>query len=180
MGPGANNTNPWELGIQWLTGTGPRNQFFGPNDELTQLYREHDHVQDVIGFFDTWTRNGEYEIGHSYKYDYALSGFDGVWKYLKDYSTLLTLGSTGNLAYTYMGSHTVRMTPIRENADGSVVWRYTAHNESDIESATHPPVVGYTEWWSDNIGAPLNDWVGSSGPMSPTRQTIDFTVTLGP
>ncbi len=71
-------------------------------------------------------------------YDYQLSGFDGVGKYLTDYGTLATAGLTGNLAYTFLGSHQVRMTPVRENADGSVTWRYTAYNESDIESATHP------------------------------------------
>lgn len=112
--------------------------------------------------------------------DYTLGGFDGAWKYLQDYGTLSTAGLTGNLAYTFMGSHQVRMTPIRKNADGSVVWRYTAYNESDIESATHPPVIGYTDWWSNSVGSLVDKIVGDTGPLSPKTQVIEFDVTLGP
>jgi hypothetical protein len=177
----SNSTNPWELGWSWLTGTGPQSQCFGPNDEFTKLYREHANTKGVIAYFlSEWQRTGKYELGHTYMYDYQLSGFDGVGKYLTDYGTLTTAGLTGNLAYTFLGSHQVRMTPIRENADGSVTWRYTAYNESDIESATHPPVIGYTDWWSDTVGAFVDKVVGDEGPMSPKTQVIEFDVTLGP
>ncbi|MER6854034.1 ALF repeat-containing protein, partial [Streptomyces flaveolus] len=177
----SNSTNPWELGWSWLTGTGPQSQCFGPNDEFTKIYREHANTKGVIEYFlSQWQRTGKYELGHTYMYDYQLSGFDGVGKYLTDYGTLTTAGLTGNLAYTFLGSHQVRMTPIRENADGSVTWRYTAYNESDIESATHPPVIGYTDWWSDTVGAFVDKVVGDEGPLSPKTQVIEFDVTLGP
>ncbi|MGW7126542.1 ALF repeat-containing protein, partial [Streptomyces sp. NPDC054901] len=175
-----NSTNPWELGWNWLTGTGPRSQCFGPNDDFTRVYRDHEHTQKALAFFAGRTRDGNFELGRSYLYDYSLGGFDGAGKYLKDYGTLSTAGLTGNLAYTFLGSHQVRMTPIRTNADGSVVWRYTAYNESDIESATHPPVIGYTDWWSNSVGALVDKIVGDSGPMSPKTQVIEFDVTLGP
>ncbi|WP_225684611.1 ALF repeat-containing protein, partial [Streptomyces pseudogriseolus] len=176
-----NDSNPWELGWSWLWGDGPRSQCFGPNDEFTRLYREHTHTRGVIDYFlREWQRTGKYQLGHTYMYDYQLSGFDGVGKYLTDYGTLATAGLTGNLAYTFLGSHQVRMTPIRENADGSVTWRYTAYNESDIESATHPPVIGYTDLWSDTVGAFVDKVVGDEGPLSPKTQVIEFDVTLGP
>lgn len=175
-----NSSSPWELGWSWLTGKGQRSQCFGPNDDFTRVYREHQHTQDALAFFANRTRTGEYELGHALKYDYALGGFDGAWKYLKDYGTLSTAGLTGNLAYTFLGSHQVRMTPIRKNADGSVVWRYTAYNESDIESATHPPVIGYTDWWSNSVGSLVDKIVGDTGPLSPKTQVIEFDVTLGP
>ncbi|MDX3322907.1 hypothetical protein PV415_39100, partial [Streptomyces sp. ME03-5684b] len=176
-----NNTNPWELGWSWLTGSGPTSQCFGPDDEFTRLYREHSHTQGVLAYFlNEWQRTGKYELGHTYMNDYMLSGFDGAGKYMTDYGTLTTGGLTGNLAYTFLGSHQVRMTPIRENADGSVTWRYTAYNESDIESATHPPVIGYTDWWSDTVGAFVDKVVGDEGPLSPKTQVIEFDVTLGP
>jgi hypothetical protein len=175
-----NGNNPWELGWSWLTGKGPTSQCFGPNDDFTRVYREHEHTQEALAFFANRTRTGEYELGHTLKYDYSLGGFDGAWKYLQDYGTLSTAGLTGNLAYTFLGSHQVRMTPIRKNADGSVVWRYTAYNESDIESATHPPVIGYTDWWSDSVGSLVDKIVGDTGPMSPKTQVIEFDVTLGP
>ncbi|MEU7116404.1 hypothetical protein [Streptomyces sp. NPDC046182] len=175
-----NSTNPWELGWSWLTGKGPTSQCFGPGDEFTSLYRDHNFTKEVLAFFASRTQGGNYELGHTYMYDYTLSGFDGAGKYLQDYGTLSTAGLTGNLAYTFLGSHQVRMTPIRKNADGSVVWRYTAYNESDIESATHPPVIGYTDWWSDTVGAFVDKVVGDSGPLSPKTQVIEFDVTLGP
>ncbi|WP_348772302.1 hypothetical protein [Streptomyces sp. SS52] len=176
-----NNTNPWELGWSWLTGSGPRSQCFGPDDEFTGIYREHTHTKGVLEYFlREWQRTGKYELGRTYMYDYALSGPEGVGKYLTDYGTLATAGLTGNLAYTFLGSHQVRMTPIRENADGSVTWRYTAYNESDIESATHPPVIGYTDLWSDTVGAFVDKVIGDEGPMSPKTQVIEFNVTLGP
>ncbi|MZD59449.1 ALF repeat-containing protein, partial [Streptomyces sp. SID5606] len=176
-----NSNNPWELGWSWLTGNGPRTQCFGPNDEFTGIYREHEHTKGVLAYFlREWQRTGKFEMGHTYKYDYTLSGPEGAGKYLTDYGTLTTGGLTGNLAYTFLGSHQVRMTPIRKNSDGSVTWRYTAYNESDIESATHPPVIGYTEWWSDTVGAFVDKVVGDEGPLSPKNQVIEFDVTLGP
>ncbi|MFE3665489.1 ALF repeat-containing protein [Streptomyces sp. NPDC059164] len=178
--PSDNDTNPWELGWSWLTGDGPNSQCFGPDDDFTGIYRDHQNTKGTIEYFAGLTRSGNYELGHTYLYDYSLSGFEGAGKYLQDYGTLSTAGLTGNLAYTFLGSHYVRMTPIRENADGTVVWRYTAFNESDIESATHPPVIGYTDWWSDSVGAFIDDVVGDSGPMSPKTQVIEFNVTLGP
>ncbi|WP_461071295.1 ALF repeat-containing protein, partial [Streptomyces pseudoechinosporeus] len=175
-----NSTNPWELGWSWLTGKGPRSQCFGPDDEFTRLYRDHDETRKVFDYFLARMRSGNYELGHTYMHDYSLEGFEGVGKYLTDYGTLATVGLTGNLAYTFLGSHQVRMTPLRENADGSVVWRYTAYNESDIESATHPPVIGYTDWWSDTVGSFIDKVVGDSGPVSPKTQVIEFDVTLEP
>jgi hypothetical protein len=178
-----NDSNPWELGWDWLNGRGSRSQCFGPDDPFTALYREDDDTQRVIAIMLELQRGNtewEYELGHTYSWDYGLGGFEGISTYLGDLGAWNAYGQTGNLAYTYMGSHDVRMTPIRENPDGSVVWRYTAYNESDIESATHPPIIGYTEWWSDSVGSLVDDIVGGSGPMSRTTQVIQFEVTLGP
>ncbi|MER7765141.1 ALF repeat-containing protein, partial [Streptomyces sp. NPDC097619] len=175
-----NSTNPWELGWSWLTGTGPSSQCFGPNDDFTRIYREHQHTQNTLAAVAALTRSGNFQLGTTLKYNYSLGGFGGAGKYLQDYGTLTTAGLTGNLAYTFLGSHQVRLTPYRKNADGSVVWRYTAYNESDIESATHPPVIGYTDWWSKGPGKLITEIVGDSGPMAPKSQVIEFDITLGP
>jgi hypothetical protein len=44
-------------------------------------------------------------------------------------------------------------------------------NTSSIASATHPPVIGYTKWWNNNVGVPLNS-AFNSGPLSKTTQTF--------
>ncbi|PCG85149.1 hypothetical protein CIB93_15945, partial [Streptomyces sp. WZ.A104] len=187
--PSGNGATPWELGWSWLTGGGDRSQCFGPNDEFTSLYRAHPHTQETLEYFLTdWVRTGKYELGHTYMYDYSLGGVQGL-KWLRDMGVTqpgdewLT-GYTGNHAYAFMGSQKIRMTPIRENADGSVVWRYTAYSEQSAESATRPPIIGYQDWYKESAGKAINgliDWVsGDSGPGSTMTVLVEFNVTLGP
>lgn len=179
-----NDNNPWELGWNWLSGEGSRSQCFGPDDEFTALYRDHAHTQQVLDYFAARTRDGDYELGHSYMDDYDLGGFDGTARGYRDLGGLSMYGLPGSLAYTYLGSHQVRMTPIRENPDGSVVWRYTAYNETTAQSATRVPGIGYTDWWEQNVGWRVDlltqYYSGDDGPGSPTSQVIEFEVTLGP
>ena len=53
----------------------------------------------------------------------------------------------------------------------------TVTNSSTIQSATHPPVIGYSQWWINNVGNPL-DQLFTSGPMSPTTQEVNMTFNL--
>ncbi|MFF1415935.1 ALF repeat-containing protein [Streptomyces sp. NPDC058289] len=46
-----NSTNPWELGRDWLLGTGPKAQCFGPDDEFTTLYRDHEFTKQAVAYF---------------------------------------------------------------------------------------------------------------------------------
>jgi RHS repeat-associated protein len=160
------NASPWQVGWEWLTGTGPRVHNFTDGDPFTELLRHHEHIQDLINGVcnGTLPENG--------RFDYSLSGTQGVPKYLKDYSTLFTGGLTGNLAVTYLGSYGLSYSVTNGVLDIKV-W-----NTSSIASATHPPVVGYTDWWNNNIGDPLNNFF-SSGPMSATTQNFDFHEDLG-
>ena len=102
----------------------------------------------------------------------------GVPKYIGDYSTLLTGGLTGNLAVTYLGSYELSYQTTRINCKGGIAQiHFHVHNTSTIESATHPPVIGYTDWWHNYIGGPLNNFF-SSGPLSKTEQTFDWDELL--
>jgi RHS repeat-associated protein len=160
------NASPWQVGWEWLTGAEPRVHNFTDGDPFTELLRHHEHIQDLINGVcnGTLPENG--------RFDYSLSGTQGVPKYLKDYSTLFTGGLTGNLAVTYLGSYGLSYSVTNGVLDIKV-W-----NTSSIASATHPPVIGYTDWWNKNIGDPLNNFF-SSGPMSATTQNFDFHEDLG-
>jgi hypothetical protein len=103
---------------------------------------------------------------------YRLDGIQGVPKYFGDYTTLLTFGYTGNIAVTYLGSYNAYYAVV----NGIIYINVT--NRSTINSGTHPPIVGYTEWWSNNIGKPLNQYFSSGGPMSPTVQEFFFQEKL--
>jgi RHS repeat-associated protein len=159
------SATPWQVGWEWLTGTGPRVHNFTDGDPFTELLRHHQHVQDLINDVcnGTLPPNGQF--------NYNLGGLGGVPKYLQDYSTLFTGGLTGNLAVTYLGSYALTYSETNGVLDIQVT------NTSSIASATHPPVVGYTNWWNNNIGTPLNNFF-SSGPMSATTQNFDFHENL--
>jgi RHS repeat-associated protein len=168
------DTSPWKLGLEWLTGRGDRTHNFGDGDPMTELLQQHSHIQDTRELIaDSIANGGPYEGSN----DYNLGGLQGVAKYLRDYSTLLTGGLTGNLAVTYLGSYHLDYSVTSVSNDGSATVNFHVTNTSSIESATHPPVVGYTEWWHNNIGQPLSTHF-SSGPMSPTTQTFDWTETI--
>ncbi len=78
-------------------------------------------------------------------------------------SNQLTSSSDG-VSYTY-------------DANGNTLTKADSTVVSSIASATHPPVIGYTNWWSNYIGNPLNNFF-SSGPMSATTQNFDFHENL--
>ncbi|EKO8726076.1 MULTISPECIES: hypothetical protein [Escherichia] len=105
------------------------------------------------------------------KWDYSVGGTNGAFLYLKDYSNILTTGHTGNLAVTFLGSYNAQYS-INGNSLDVVVT-----NSSTIQSATHSPILGYTKWWRDNIGNPL-DRKFQKGPMSPKTQTINLHFDL--
>jgi len=156
---------PWQVGVEWLSGQGPRIHHFKDGDPFTELLRHHEHIQQLINQICAGTR------GPKGKDDYDLSGLGGIPKYLKDYSTLATGGLTGNLAVTYLGSYNLTY----EVSDG--VLTIHVYNASTIASATHPPYIGYTPWWNKHIGKPLNNLL-SSGRMSKTEQYFDFHENL--
>ena len=160
------NASPWQVGFEWLSGRGPRVHNFTDGDPFTETLRHHQHIQELINDVCNGTLPG------NGRFNYELGGLGGVPKYLRDYSTLFSGGVTGNLAVTYLGSYGLSYS----TTNGTLnihVW-----NTSSIASATHPPVIGYTDWWNNNIGGPLNNWF-LSGPMSATTQYFEFHENLG-
>ena len=110
-----------------------------------------------------------YEPIHT-KYD--LSGVGGIPKYVKDYSNVLTLGHTGNLAVTFLGTYQLRAYVVSVSDQGTEIEvLFHVHNSTTIASGLRPPILGYTHFWQKNIQQPLNS-LFASGPMS--RVTQDF------
>ena len=170
--------SPWEVGWEWLTGQGNSREF-EEKDEFTQLLRQHPHYQELReelsqqDLYVGWKSNGG-------EYSYALSGVEGVGKYVIDYSTLLTGGRTGKLAVTYLGSHSVDVEVIGQRPDGGFEVRITAQNTSSLQSAIRPPVIGYHEWYLDTVGAAINQFSETTGIGRTTDQTIVWTETIYP
>ena len=175
--PSSSTISPWEVDWEWLTGKGPVNRDFTNGDAFTELLQQHSHVQETRDIIvDNLQGYKEGSPLPSGKNPYKLGGIQGIPKYINDYSTLMTGGATGNLAATYLGSYTLKWEVVAIRGNLADV-RFSVFNKSTIESATHPPVVGYTDWWRNNIGSPLNDFF-SSGPMSMKSQTFNWTETI--
>ncbi len=171
-----NNSSPWSVGWEWLTGTGPQTRYFEKGDPFTEMLRRHGHIQSVRELVLNRLRNCDGEFGN--RSDYDLGGLSGIPKYIGDYSTLLTGGLAGNLAVTYLGSYDLEYKVTDVNwAAGSALIRFHVVNYSTIASATHPPWIGYTDSWNRYIGQPLNDFF-SSGPMSEKRQVFNWSDQL--
>jgi hypothetical protein len=159
-------TSPWGLGVDWLTGTGPRQRTFTDGDPFAEMLRKHRHIQSVI------QRVKSGELAPKGRENYSVGGWKGVPLYFHDYSNLLTGGNTGNLAVTFLGSYGLGY----EVNDG--VLTMTITNNSTIASATHPPVLGYTPWWRQNVESTLNRQF-ESGPLSKISQTVILHERIG-
>jgi hypothetical protein len=153
---------------------------FREGDPFTELLQEHEHLIEVRLAIALRVREGNYNPDEM---DYDLGGLQGVPKYARDYSTLLTLGQTGNLAVTYLGSYDLDYYVVSvESNEGNAEILFHAQNASTAASATHPPVIGYTDFYLENI-APFTDNLfayifGSTGPMSKTTQSFWWTETI--
>jgi hypothetical protein len=173
--PDSKTLTPWQLGTEWLSGKGARSRDFTEGDYITNLYKQHEHVDQTrqMAVNQLAQSNGtNVQPGNN---PYSLGGVEGVGKYLQDYSTLATAGQTGNLIYTYLGSHSLQYTITSVDVEKRIATvTFMAQNMSTIQSATRPPVLGYTEFWKNNIG-PVIDAKFSNGPMSETEQTIQWT-----
>ena len=179
------NTTAFQLGVEWLSGTGPRHHDFTDGDPFAEQLRQHNHLQ--AGFQNAAQQaaaaaaQGQTSI-QPIRHKYDLSGIEGVPKYLNDYSTLATGSATGNLAVTYLGSYRATMNVTNINAQaGTANVQVLINNSSNMASGTRPPVLGYTNFWQQNVGPAINSMF-SSGPMSPTTQTIrlNHTVNFAP
>ncbi|HJW91213.1 MAG TPA: hypothetical protein VJ436_11290, partial [Anaerolineales bacterium] len=169
-------TTPFQVGLEWLTGDDLKQHNFSEGDPFTKLLQKHSYIQEVRGKISQRLSEGDY---NSYEQDYDLSGLKGVPKYARDYSTLLTAGTTGNLAVTFLGSYQLyyyvnKVDP--ENGTAEIL--FYVYNESTLASATHPPVIGYTDFWEQNITPFVNGLVAGDGPMSKVTQTILWTETI--
>jgi hypothetical protein len=101
----ADNSSPWKVGWEWLSGTGPRTHNFKGGDKFTELLKKHKHIEETRKKIARAIANGTLQLNKSYPNNYNLGGLAGVPKYFGDYSTLLTGGLTGNIAVTYLGSY---------------------------------------------------------------------------
>ena len=82
-----------------------REHHFKDGDPFTKMLQKHEHIQDTRDKIVNGLANHTIKLKNPYTNNYALGGLSGVPKYLRDYSTLMTGGLTGNIAVTFLGSY---------------------------------------------------------------------------
>lgn len=158
-----------------MSGEGPRKREFTNGDAFTELLRKHDHVLDTKSSVEDEIANGA-EVGKTGVAGYSLGGVQGVGKYVKDYSTLLTGGQTGNLTVTYLGSYDLQWSITGRNNSSATVL-FTVNNTSTMQSVSRPPLLGYLPIWQQTIGKRINESFKTSWG-SKTSQSFNWTETI--
>ena len=124
---------------------------------------------------------GQYDLGEplttASDLGYRLGGVDGVPKYFGDYANLATLGHTGNLTVTYLGSFNVLATPAASVGLRCVRVDFKVTNTSSFASAVHLPLYGIIPGYRQVEN--LENSLFENGPLSPTTQTITWSENVG-
>ncbi len=181
LGMLGNDKGPFTVGWEWLSGSGPRTNFFENGDYFTELLKKHIFIEEIrkgisddleTRCLDCNENNSDFEPVR-----YSLGGIPGLFKYAKDYSTILTVGTTGNIAVTYLGSYGLNYRAERIVCKlGIARIHFNVTNSSTLASATRLPILGYYEWWNNYPGNWINTGIEkiTVGPLSAKYQVFDW------
>ncbi|MFC0596829.1 hypothetical protein [Streptomyces palmae] len=167
--PSRNDDDPYDLGIDFATGTGDKHQDFTNGDRFTELIQRSESMKDIRKqTLDGW-KNGEGNGDAAYSI--SKDGYFGAGKklILEDLPAIVT-GDDDGLGQAYLGSYNVKYEVTGEHPDGSVTVRYTLDNTTSVASVTH--YLGYHSWQDK-----LNH---DSGPTRNITQTVTWTEVLNP
>ena len=165
---------PFQVGTEWLTGKGPRHRDFTNGDLFTEMLKKHEHIEDTRNMIINNVMNGGALKGTN---PYKLGGIEGVGLYIRDYSTLITGGLTGNLAVTYLGSYNLDWVAKPNAENGTISVTFSIYNTSTMQSASRPPILGYLPIWQKTVGSMINKKF-KKGWGSITSQSFRWTETL--
>ncbi|MGI6345997.1 MAG: RHS repeat-associated core domain-containing protein [Limisphaerales bacterium] len=181
LGLQGNDKGPFRVGWEWFSGSGPQTNFFENGDDFTELLKKHIFIENIrkkisdsleTRCLDCNENNPDFKPVR-----YSLAGIPGFFKYAKDYSTILTVGTTGNIAVTYLGSYVLNYHTERIVCKlGIAKIHFNVTNSSTLASATRPPILGYYEWWNNYPGNWINKGIEriTVGPLSAKYQIFNW------
>ena len=141
---------------------------------FTEMLKKHEHIEDTRNIIINNVMNGGALKGTN---PYKLGGIEGVGLYIRDYSTLITGGLTGNLAVTYLGSYNLDWVAKPNAENGTISVTFSIYNTSTMQSASRPPILGYLPIWQKTVGSMINKKF-EKGWGSITSQSFRWTETL--
>lgn len=156
---GNKEVSPWEMGVDWLRGGAPIRRFTD-GDQMTEELKLHKGISEarervVTAVTAICQSNPDTkEFGDATGVKYSLTGISGVLNYLGDMSTLATLGLTGNLTVTFLGSYSGGWRATVNCCKGVGVVHFHVRNISGLTSGTRFPILGY-----DKPRPTVGDWL---------------------
>ncbi|QEO15205.1 hypothetical protein FLP10_12825 [Agromyces intestinalis] len=118
-------------------------------------------------------------VGYRARYDYTLSGTDGLPIYLSDGVALSSFGAAGNdLELTFLGSHSLEV-EVTGVDNGTFEVSMVARNTTSLPSLTRIPFIGYEPWY-EPLSASVGDVSWGTGIGRPANQTIMWTEWIEP
>ncbi|MFD7748385.1 hypothetical protein ACFV2V_26120 [Streptomyces sp. NPDC059698] len=164
--PEAKDDSPYGLGLDYVTGIGPRHKDFTNGDRMADLMQSMESMQDIRKqTVEQWEATGDKE-GQA-AFSISASGKVAAGKKLltEDLPAIVT-NDPDHLGEAFMGSYNVDYVVRGTDPDGSLVVEYTLNNTTSSESALH--YIGYYDW--------LKYAEIADGPMtSAVSQTVTWT-----
>ncbi|MHC3391094.1 hypothetical protein ACLQ2E_16810 [Streptomyces lavendulocolor] len=142
--PGLSSDDPYSLGWDWVSGDGPRHCDYYYGDEMTELIRSSESMEQLrLDTLEQWRSTGQPE--GSVAYSISESGKLGALKKLitTDLPAIVT-GDEDHLGEAFTGSYNLNYTVKGHDPDGSLVVEYTMKNNTSNESFLH--YIGYYDW----------------------------------
>ncbi|MET9700796.1 hypothetical protein ABZY31_28325 [Streptomyces sp. NPDC006529] len=163
--PSGSKDDPYDLGLAWVTGLGPRSRDYYDGDEMTELIKSSVSMEQLrTDTLSQWRTDGKGE--GTVSYSISEGGKVGALKKLfgTDIPAIAT-GDPEHLGEAFMGSYSLKYDVKGADPDGSLVVQYTLDNHTSNESFLH--FVGYYDW--------LEKTNKEEGTFSTVSQTITWT-----
>ncbi|MEE1804609.1 hypothetical protein PUR57_39040 [Streptomyces sp. JV176] len=142
--PERKDDTPYGLGLDYVTGIGPRHKDFTNGDTMADRVQSMESMKDIRRqTVEQWESTGETE--GSAAFSISESGKIGAAKKLigEDLPAIVT-NDPDHLGEAFMGSYNVKYDIKGTDPDGSLVVQYTLDNTTSTESTLH--FIGYYDW----------------------------------
>ncbi|MFI1101052.1 hypothetical protein [Streptomyces melanogenes] len=136
--------DPYSLGVDWVTGSGPREREYHEGDRMTELIKSSVSMEQLrADTLANWRKDGGDEGTVSYSISKG-GKLGAVEKLLLTDLPAIATGDEDHLGEAFVGSYSLDYTVKGQDPDGSLVVEYTLKNKTSNESFLH--YVGYYDW----------------------------------
>lgn len=156
---------PYSLGMDWVSGSGPRDREYHDGDRMTELIKSSVSMEQLrADTLANWRKDGNDE--GSVSYSISKGGKVGALEklVLTDIPAIAT-GDPDHLGEAFVGSYSLDYSVKGQDPDGSLVVEYTLNNKTSNESFLH--FIGYYDW--------LKKTNRDSGVFSTVSQQMTWT-----